>query len=155
MRPTAFPSPGGRGMKGEGRGASLNRFLPGHRARKVHTHVRYRRGQAGFTLIELLIVVAILAILAAVLIPNFLRARASSYLATCQLDLRNIAAALELYYGENQTYPLAASWQNDLVTGGVTPPLPKTPLHPSGYRESTDTGPRAFFPWEGTAKNSP
>src|SRR2546427_8646012 len=86
---------------------------------KVHTHVRCRRGQAGFTLIELLIVVAILAILAAILIPNFLRARASSHLATCQLDLRNIAAALELYYGQNQTYPLAVSWQNDLVTGGV------------------------------------
>src|SRR5438034_4726365 len=90
MRPTVFPSPGGRRMKGEGRGASLNRFLPGHRARKVHTHVRYRRGQAGFTLIELLIVVAILVILAAILIPNFLRSRASSQLATCQLDLRNI-----------------------------------------------------------------
>src|SRR2546428_7339918 len=144
MRPTAFPSPGGRGMKGEGRGASLNRFLPGHRARKVHTHVRYRRGQAGFTLIELLIVVAILAILAAVLIPNFLRARASSYLATCQLDLRNIAAALELYYGENQTYPLAASWQNDLVTGGVTPPTPTSPTDHPDYRYSTDTRRLAF-----------
>src|SRR5436309_12405372 len=109
MRPTVFPSPGGRRMKGEGRGASLNRFLPGHRARKVHTHVRYRRGQAGFTLIELLIVVAILAILAAVLIPNFLRARASCYLATSKLDLRNIAAALELYYVDKESYPAAIS----------------------------------------------
>src|SRR2546425_7526632 len=95
---------------------------------KVHTHVRYRWGRAGFTLIELLIVVAILAILAAILIPNFLRARASSQLATCQLDLRNIAAALELFYGQNQTYPLGASWQNDLVTGGESPPVPKGPI---------------------------
>src|SRR2546422_6602807 len=118
MRPTVFPSPGGRGMKDEGRGASLDRFLPGHRSRKVHTHVRYRRGQAGFTPIEPLIVVAILAILAAILIPNFLRAPASSPLATCPLDLRNIAAALELYFGQNQIYPLAASWQNELGTGG-------------------------------------
>src|SRR5256712_4764485 len=100
---------------------------------KVHTHVRYRRGQAGFTLIELLIVVAILAILAAILIPNFLRARASSQLATCQLDLRNIAAALELFYGQNQTYPLAVSWQNDLVTGGYFSPLPKVPIRPAEH----------------------
>src|SRR2546428_2765453 len=100
---------------------------------KVHTHVRYRRGQAGFTLIELLIVVAILAILAAILIPNFLRARASSQLATCQLDLRNIAAAIELYYGQNQIYPLAASWQNDLVTGGSFLALPNAPLTPPDY----------------------
>src|SRR2546430_10599908 len=115
MRPTVFPSPGGRGMKNEGRGASLDRFLPGHRSRKVHTHVRYRRGQAGFTLIELLIVVAILAILAAVLIPNFLRARASSYLATSQRDLRNLATALERYFGEKPSYPLAATWQSDRI----------------------------------------
>src|SRR2546427_8184428 len=101
---------------------------------KVHTHVRYRRGRAGFTLIELLIVVAILAILAAILIPNFLRARASSQLATCQLDLRNIPAALELFYGQNQTYPLAVSWQNDLVTAGRSPALPKSPSDHPGNR---------------------
>src|SRR5438552_17623482 len=154
MRPTAFPSPGGRGMKGEGRGAILNLVLTVHRSRKVHTHVLYRRGQSGFTLIDLLIVVAILAILAAVLIPNFLRARASSYLATCQLDLRNIAAALELYYGENQTYPLAANWQNDLVAGGFTRAMPKSPIDHADYGYSTDTGRSVFVLWDGADKYS-
>ena len=119
---------------------------------KVHTHVRCRRGQAGFTLIELLIVVAILAILAAILIPNFLRARASSQLATCQLDLRNIAAALELFYGQNQTYPLAVSWQNDLVTGGYSRALPKSPIDHADYGYATDTGRSAFVLWDGPDK---
>src|SRR2546422_1769740 len=120
---------------------------------KVHTHVRYRRGQAGFTLIELLIVVAILAILAAILIPNFLRARASSQLATCQLDLRNIAAALELFYGQNQTYPLAVSWQNDLVTGGYFCALPKSPIDHAEYGYATDTGRSAVVFWGGPRKD--
>ena len=120
--------------------------------RNAHTHVRYRRGQAGFTLIELLIVVAILAILAAILIPNFLRARASSQLATCQLDLRNIAAALELYYGQNQTYPLGASWQNDLVTGGYSRALPKSPIDHTDYGYATDTDRSAFVLWDGPDK---
>src|SRR2546426_8998349 len=119
---------------------------------KVHTHVRYRWGRAGFTLIELLIVVAILAILAAILIPNFLRARGSSQLATCQLDLRNIAAALELYYGQNQTYPLAASWQNDLVTGGDSRAVPKSPIDHADYGYATDTGPGAIVPLGGPHK---
>src|SRR2546426_10657662 len=120
---------------------------------KVHTHVRYRWGRAGFTLIELLIVVAILAILAAILIPNFLRARASSQLATCQLDLRNIAAALELFYGQNQTYPLAVSWQNDLVTGGFFRAVAKTPVDPAEYGYATDTRRSAFCLWEGPRKH--
>src|SRR3989454_3510756 len=122
---------------------------------KVHTHVRYRWGRAGFSLIELVIVVAILAILAGILIPNFLRARASSQLATCQLDLRNIAAALELYYGQNQTYPLGASWQNDLVTGGDSRALPKSPLDPTDYGYTTDTDPSAFVLWDGADQNYP
>src|SRR2546427_9014382 len=119
---------------------------------KVHTHVRYCRGRAGFTLIELLIVVAILAILAAILIPNFLRARASSQLATCQLDLRNIAAALELFYGQNQTYPLAVSWQNDLVTGGYFCALTKTPHDHCEKGYATDTGRSAVLYVGGPAK---
>lgn len=118
----------------------------------MHTPVRYRRGQAGFTLIELLIVVAILAILAAILVPNFLRARASSQLATCQLDLRNIAAALELYYGGNQTYPLAASWQTDLITGGYTRAVPKSPIDRADYGYATDAGRSTFVLWDGPNK---
>ncbi len=63
------------------------------------------RNHRGFTLIELLIVVAIIAILAAILIPNFLRARAQSQVAASKGDLKNIATALESYFVDAGAYP--------------------------------------------------
>lgn len=64
--------------------------------------------ERGFTLIEMMIVVAIIAILAVILIPNFARARAQAQSAACIANLKTIATALELYYTDNQTYPAAA-----------------------------------------------
>src|SRR5437773_12545841 len=56
---------------------------------------RRLRNERGFTLIELLIVVAIIAMLAAILIPDFLRARAQSQFATSKGYLKNLATPLE------------------------------------------------------------
>jgi prepilin-type N-terminal cleavage/methylation domain-containing protein len=66
---------------------------------------RRLQSQRGFTLIELLIVVAIIAILAAILIPNFLRARAQSQVAATKGNLKNVATALESYSVDNAQYP--------------------------------------------------
>jgi prepilin-type N-terminal cleavage/methylation domain-containing protein len=60
----------------------------------------------GFTLIELLIVVAIIAILAAIAIPNFLAAQTRSKVARVQEEMRTLATALESYYVDNNYYPL-------------------------------------------------
>ena len=57
--------------------------------------MRSKRG--GFTLIELMIVIAIIAILAAILVPNFIRARAQGQVTACKSNLKNIATALEMY----------------------------------------------------------
>ena len=59
----------------------------------------------GFTLIELMIVVAIIAVLAGVLIPNFVHARSQTATAACESNLRAIATAAELYFTDNQAYP--------------------------------------------------
>ena len=59
----------------------------------------------GFTLIELLIVVAIIAILAAIAVPNFLEAQTRSKVARVKADQRSLATALESYYIDNNSYP--------------------------------------------------
>jgi len=60
----------------------------------------------GFTLIELLIVVAIIAILAAIAIPNFLEAQVRSKVSRMKSNLRTSALALEAYFTDMNHYPL-------------------------------------------------
>ncbi len=59
----------------------------------------------GFTLIELLIVVAIIAILAAIAVPNFLEAQTRSRVSRVHNDLRTVALAMESYMIDNNSYP--------------------------------------------------
>ncbi len=58
----------------------------------------------GFTLIELLIVVAIIGILAAIAVPNFMNAQIRAKIARAEADLRSIAMALESYRLDNNDY---------------------------------------------------
>ncbi len=61
---------------------------------------------SAFTLIELLIVVAIIAILAAIAVPNFLEAQTRAKVSRCEADMRALSTALEIYFVDNRNYPI-------------------------------------------------
>ena len=63
------------------------------------------RHRPGFTLIELLIVVAIIAILAAIAVPNFLEAQTRAKVSRVKADLRTLATGLESYRVDHNRYP--------------------------------------------------
>jgi prepilin-type N-terminal cleavage/methylation domain-containing protein len=71
-----------------------------------------RRG--GFTLVEIMIVVAIIALLAAIAVPNFLRARKRSQATRVLEDLRIIDSATDQYAIENNKTSAASANFTDL-----------------------------------------
>jgi prepilin-type N-terminal cleavage/methylation domain-containing protein len=125
-----------------------------------------QRSPTAFTLIELLIVVAIIAILAAIAVPNFLEAQTRSKVARVMADHKSIATAQESYRVDNTQYIVGwarlgevnPSWQYDFLRdkfvrwrlAGLTTPvayitsLPGTPFLPEGYRHSGGVIPLTF-----------
>lgn len=73
----------------------------------------------GFTLIELLIVVAIIAVLAAIAVPNFLEAQTRAKVSRVKADLRNYATAMESYRVDHNRYPIPSDINGRFIPNPV------------------------------------
>ena len=72
---------------------------------------KLNKNRGGFTLVEIMIVVAIIALLAAIAVPNFLRARKRSQATRILEDLRMVDSAIDQYAIEtNKTSGVAVTW---------------------------------------------
>lgn len=125
---------------------------------------KLRKNRGGFTLVELMIVVAIIALLAALAVPSFLRARKRSQATSIKEDLRLIDAAVDQYaietnkapgvtpaWGDIQPYikkgTLLYNTQSSVIGGLYTiPPVDTIPSTPAGTGAAlSDVAPPAFW----------
>jgi len=117
----------------------------------------------GFTLIELLVVISIIGILSSFAVVSLNSARGKARDALRKADMTQIRTALNLYYDENNKYPVCGTWRegdsdfgadvgvgstcynntiNQALTGGSKPylsPLPKDPKNPTNNPEIDST----------------
>jgi general secretion pathway protein G len=88
--------------------------------------------EAGLTLVEMIVVLAIIALVAALIVPNVIGRPDQARVTVAKADLRTIAAALKVYRLDNGGYPTTEQGLGALVTRPTAPPVP-TSWHEDGY----------------------
>ena len=109
---------------------------------KLYRASRQAPLSGAFTLIELLVVVAIISILAAIAVPNFLQAQMRAKVARSHADIRSLMLAIETYHVDYEHYPVR---RNTLAT--IQPHVPQLDTRlPQMSRLTTPIGYMTMLP---------
>lgn len=115
---------------------------------------KHRASRSGFTLVEMIVVMAIIALVAVIIVPNVIGRPDQARVTVAKTDLRTTAAALRMYRLDNGDYPTTEQGLKALVEKPTTAPappnwnaegyLPEVPQDPWGrpyvYRSPGRTG---------------
>jgi prepilin-type N-terminal cleavage/methylation domain-containing protein len=93
--------------------------------------MKTQRNNKGFTLVEIMIVVAIIGLLAAIAIPNFVKARTTAQTNACIANLKQIDGAKEQYALEEKLAP-GATCDMAAIAGTSADYIKATPECPAG-----------------------
>jgi general secretion pathway protein G len=96
--------------------------------------------ELGLTLIEMIVVLAIIALIAALIVPNIIGRPDQARVTVAQSDLRSISAALKMYRLDNGDYPATTQGLQALVTKPTGDPVP-TNWNASGYLDKLPVDP--------------
>lgn len=96
--------------------------------------------EQGLTLVEMIVVLAIIALIAAIIVPNVIGRPDQARVTVANSDLRSIAAALKLYRLDNGDYPTTDQGLAALVKKPVGDPAPAN-WAPGGYLEAVPIDP--------------